>query len=149
MGNSGRARLRLLIAEVALTLLLVAAVEGGFRYYLAQHQATLLPAIFPSPLTTGKYLAYRQLPAQPVPLEILLMGMSQMMRVSAGQLSEQLAERYRRPVRAFNFAAPSHTVEYDRRILQDVLLPLKPPRVLIYGVIPTNVFMETFVGMTP
>jgi hypothetical protein len=65
-----------------------------------------------------------------------------MMRVSAGELSRRLEDHYERPITTFNFAAPAHTVEFDRRVLQDIVLPLKPPRVVVYGIIPQNLLAE-------
>jgi hypothetical protein len=136
------ARVQLLL-EIGIPLLLLAVLDVGFRFYLSQPDTELIPQLFGSPLTTGKYLAFRQREKENEPVDVLLMGMSQMMRVSAGQLSAHLEERYRRPIGAFNFAAPAHSVELDRRILEDIVVPLEVPRVLVYGVIPTNLIVET------
>jgi len=73
---------------------------------------------------------------------VLLRGMSQVMRVGAGERSRRLEEHYGRPITTFNFAAPAHTVEFDRRVLQDIVLPLKPPRVVVYGLVPQNLLAE-------
>jgi len=144
MSKAGRPHLRLLLAEIALPLLLVAGVEAGFRWYLSRPATEIMPRLFSSPLTTGKYLVFRERAASEgaAPIDVLLMGMSQMMRVSATELSQRLAEHYQRPITTFNFAAPGHTVEFDRRLLEDIVLPLKPPRVVVYGLIPQNLFAE-------
>lgn len=130
---------RSLVAEIGLLLLLVGGLEAGLRYYVARPDATLYPNLFPSPLTTGKYLAYRQLGEPP---DVLLMGMSQMARLSAAELARILHEREHQPVNAFNIAAPGHSVQFDRRLLDDVLMKIERPRLVVYGVIPTNLIME-------
>ncbi len=140
--SPARSDLRQLMFEIGFPLLLLAAVEMGFRSYVARPGAALMPRLFQSQLTTAKYLGYRQLAAQGPPLDVMLMGMSQVMRVRAAELSAHLEARHGLRITAFNFAAPAETVAYDQRLLGDILLPLKKPRIIVYGIIPTNLLMD-------
>jgi len=133
-----RAGKTLLIAEVVFTLALVGIAETALRWIVSRPTSTLYPEVFFSPITTGKYLAYRQLDA---PVDVLLMGMSQMMRVSAEGLGERLSSEASRRT-AFNFSAPMHSVEFDRQLLMRVVVPINKPQTVVYGVIPTGVMME-------
>ena len=64
-----------------------------------------------------------------------------MLRLSAAGLTEILSDDG--AVRAaFNFAAPLDTVEFDRHLLRDVIVPLNKPKLVLYGLIPTNLPME-------
>lgn len=130
------------MAEVLLALGLVVLAEMALRRYVDRPDATLYPTLFASPLTMGKYLAYRGSSFEPEPLDVLMMGMSQMMRLSAERLAERISTSAA-PRTAFNFAAPLHTVEYNRRLLKDVLISMNKPRLLVYGIIPMNVLWAT------
>jgi len=130
---------RLLKVEVAALLFIVALAEFGVRYSVSRPGSEFFPQVFPWPLTTAKYMAFRDLDDS---VDVLLMGMSQMMRVHAGKLGEILSSS-KEARTVFNFAAPLHTVEFDRRLLMDVLVPMRRPKVVVYGLIPTIVPMES------
>jgi len=119
-------------------LLVVALADLAVRYCASRPDSELFPQIFPWPLTTAKYMAFRDLDD---PVDVLLMGMSQMMRVNAERLGE-IVSMPNDTRTAFNFAAPLHTVEFDRRLLMDVLVRMHRPRIVVYGLIPTVVPME-------
>jgi hypothetical protein len=133
---------RLLAAEILLPLLLIAVAELGLRWVVSRPDSTLWPELFTDPLTTGKYLAFLARVTDDAPLDLLLLGQSQMMRVNAAQMSTQLSAAAGRSVSVFNFAAPFHTVEYDRRILQDILFRLKKPHLIVYSFTPLSLLRE-------
>jgi len=64
------------------------------------------------------------------------------MRVSGRHLQSYMAERWQRPFRSFNFAAPFRSVEFDRRLLEEIVLPIEKPAVVVYGVMPINLLYE-------
>jgi hypothetical protein len=134
--------LRLLLLEIAMPLLLLGAAEGTLRWYVHRDGPPLLPRFFPFPITTGKYLAYEDLARSPEPLDVLLMGMSPMLRVNAGLLAERLSAALHRQVRTFNFAAPLQTVAFDNVLLRDLLLKIKKPRLIVFGVMPINLLQD-------
>lgn len=137
-----RRLLRLLVLEITLPLLLIVAAEVAVRWYVHHDQTPLLPRFFPFPITTGKYLAYEELAASATPLDVLLMGMSPMLRINAGGLARELTTALQRPVHAFNFAAPLQTVAYNERLLVDLLLKMKKPRVIVFGLMPINLLQN-------
>jgi hypothetical protein len=145
---NARRDLRLLIAELAVPLLLLGAAEMGLRCYVNRGPKPILPRLFPFPVATAKYLAYRDLAERPEPLDVLLMGMSPMMRVNASILGQALGERIGRRVDVFNFAAPLQTADFNLRLLRDVLSKLQPPRVIVYGVMPINLLHSEQPRMT-
>jgi hypothetical protein len=49
-------------------------------------------------------------------------------------------------VTVFNFAGPYHGVEYDQRLLQDIVLKITRPRLIVYGVTPISVLHEKTAG---
>ena len=133
---------RLLIVEIAIPLLLLCMADVAFRHLLARWPTAPLPALMPYPVASGKYLAYRRLAADDAPLEVLLMGMSQMLRANMGLVRQTVARETGRSVLGFNFAAPLQSVEFNRRLLEDVLIPIKPPRVVVHGFLPKNLLYE-------
>jgi len=133
---------RALVVEVVLLLLVLAVAEMALRLYLHSPTATLFPRLFGSPLTTAKFLAYRRLDDQREPLDVLLMGRSQVGRLSAAELIQEVFKASGARLTVFNFGSPGHSVEYDRHLLQDVLVRIKQPRVIVYGLIPTNLIQE-------
>jgi hypothetical protein len=133
---------RSLIAEIVLPMLLVCAVDRAFTHFFAQSPTAPLPMLFPYPVSTSKYLAYRQLAAEKEPLDVLLMGMSQMIRANIGLVEAEVARDGGPRIRGFNFAAPLQSVEFNRRLLEDVLLRIKPPRVLVHGFLHQNLLFE-------
>lgn len=139
---SNRRSLRLLLLEIAIPLLLLGAAEGALRWSVQRAQPPIQPRLFPFPITTGKYLAYEELAATPAPLDILLMGMSPMLRVNAGQLAQRMTDALHRPVSAFNFAAPLQTVAFHERLLRDLLFKIKKPRMIVFGVMPINLLQD-------
>lgn len=144
---SHRRSLRLLLLELALPLLMLGAAELACRWYVQRDTAALLPRFFPFPITTGKYLAYQALTPSTAP-DVLLMGMSPMLRINAGLLSQQLSDARHTPTRSFNFSAPLQTVGFSERLLRDVLLPIAPPRVIVFGVMPINLLQDETAAKT-
>jgi hypothetical protein len=65
-----------------------------------------------------------------------------MMRANMGIILEQIARETGREPLGFNFAAPLLSVEFDRRLLEDVLIPIKPPRLVVLGLLPQNLLFE-------
>lgn len=137
----GGSALRTLIAEVGLALVVLGVIEAGFRWYVAHGSHELFPALFRSSLTTAKFLQFRQRAREGRPLDLLIMGTSQMTRVHAALLTDMLSARDC-PTSAFNFAAPGHSVAFDLLLLERLLLDVTRPRVLLYGVIPSNALRE-------
>jgi len=137
-----RAAVRLLLAEVALPLLLVATHEVGFAAYVRRTPTFPLPRLMNTTIDTGKYLAFLRTAAPPSPLDVVFLGISPMMRVSGRHLQSYMAERWQRPFRSFNFAAPFRSVEFDRRLLEEIVLPIEKPAVVVYGVMPINLLYE-------
>lgn len=134
--------LRLLLFEITIPLLLLCAAEGALRAYVHHGAAPILPRFFPFPITTGKYLAYEDQAATSTPLDVMLMGMSPMLRVNAGRMAQQLSGALHRPVHAFNFSGPLQTVAFNERLLRDVILKVKKPRVVVFGVMPINLLQN-------
>ena len=133
---------RLLILEIALPLLLLGGLELGVRWYANRGPQPLLPRFFPFPITTAKYLAYRAAADRSLPIDVLLMGMSPMLRVNAGDLEATLAGRVGSPVHVFNFSAPLQTAGFNLRLLRDVLVRLDQPHLVVYGVMPINLLHD-------
>jgi hypothetical protein len=133
---------RRLLGEIGVPLLLLCALDLGFHWYVAGTSDAPLPKLLPSPIESGKYLVYRRLADDDEPLEVLLMGQSQMMRASMGIVRETVARETGRQILGFNFSAPLQSVEFSRRLLEDVLVPIKPPRVLVLGLLPQNLLFE-------
>lgn len=133
---------RRLVAEVGLAVLLVALADVGVGYYASLPDAPLLPSFFPFPIASVKYVRYRELSRRGQDVDVLLMGLSPMLRVDARRLGEILHEDDGIEVRAFNFATPGHWVLLDQELLERVLLPLDRPRVIAYGVLPLNLLLE-------
>lgn len=131
-----------LIGEIALPLLLLCVVDVGFNRVIARSADAPLPTLFPYPMVTAKYLAYRQLAGDGAPLDFLLMGMSQMIRANVGIVQDTVAAHGGGHIRGFNSAAPMLSVEFNRRLLEDVLVPMKAPRVLVHGFLPKNLLYE-------
>jgi hypothetical protein len=140
---SDRAHLRLLILEVSLSFLLVFALDRGVGWFVARTPDVPLPRLFGSSVTSGKFLAFRRATGHGPAPEVLLMGMSQMMRVNAQALGAALAAHGARPTSVFNFAAPFHSIAYDERLLRDLVLPVTSPTVIVYGVTPQALLNET------
>jgi hypothetical protein len=138
---SDRAHIRFLVAEIGIPLLLVCALDLGFHWYVARTPALPVPQLFTSPITSGKLLAFWERERQPA-LDVLLLGMSQMMRVSGEQLQAALAERTQRPVSTFNFSGPFHCFALDQRLLRSVVLPRTKPAVVVYGLMPLALLNE-------
>jgi hypothetical protein len=133
---------RLLILEIVLPLLLLGLAEVGFRAIISHLPNAPLPTLLPYPVASGKYLSYRNLADRDEPLDVLLMGMSQMLRANMGIVRQTIARETGRQILGFNFAAPLQSVEFNRRLLEDVLVPIKPPRVLVHGILPKNMLFE-------
>ncbi len=133
---------RRLLREIGVPLLLLCALDLGLRWYVARTPDLPLPNLLSSPVASGKYLAYRRLVADDRPLEVLLMGQSQMMRANTSIVLETVAHATGRHVLGFNFAAPLQSIEFDRRLLEDVLVPIKPPRTVVLGLLPQNLLFE-------
>lgn len=133
---------RRLLGEIGVPLLLLGALDLGLGWYLARIPDAPLPKLLSSPVASGKYLAYRRLVDDDRPLEVLLMGQSQMVRASMSTVQETVARTTGRQILGFNFSAPLLSVEFDRRLLQDVLVPIKPPRLLVLGLLPQNLLFE-------
>jgi hypothetical protein len=133
---------RRLLGEIGVPLLLLVALDVGIRWYVASHPAAPLPKLLPSPVASGKYLAYRQLADTDQPLDVLLMGQSQMLRANMRMIADTVERETGRPILGFNFAAPLQSIEFNRRLLEDVLVPIKPPRVLVLGLLPANLLYE-------
>lgn len=132
---------RLLIAELALPLLLLAVLEIGLRLYAASPASAFTPGFFPFPITNYKYLAYRRLIRQEQREDVIFLGTSQNMRIDMRRLREKLRERGL-PLRSFNFSGPSHWVGFDQRFLSDILIRIGKPSVVVYGIIPLNLLWE-------
>lgn len=131
-----------LIAEIAVPLLILGAVEAGFERYVARTPTLPLPRLMSSPIDTAKYLAFRSTEHDAEPLDVLFFGLSPMMRVSGAHLQEFSEERWGIRPTSFNFAAPFHSVELDRRVLNGIVVPIRRPRVVVYGVGPINLLYE-------
>lgn len=132
---------RQLIAEWTLTLLLIVLVEVVVRIQLGRMTPRPVPTLLPGPVTNAKYVAYRD-QADERPLDVLVMGASPMLRVDPLQLGPALAVDGTGPASAFNLSAPAHWVELDRRLLDGVVLPLRKPRVIVYGILPLHLLIE-------
>jgi hypothetical protein len=141
MDGSGSQR-RALLAESLALLAVVGLLEVGTRLALWRLAPPALPRLFESPLTTGKYLAFVAHAPQRRPLDVLVMGLSPMLRVDPWLLDESIRERRGTGATTFNFATPLHWVALDRRLLEEVILPVEPPRVIVYGVTPINLLLE-------
>jgi len=133
---------RLLIIEIVLPIVLLCLADFGFHAVISRSPNAPLPRVLPYPVASGKYLAYRHLADRDEALDVLLMGMSQMMRANMGIVRETVARDTGRQILGFNFAAPLQSVEFNRRLLEDVLIPIKPPRVLVHGFLPKNLLFE-------
>ncbi len=132
---------RALLIEIAVPLLVLLALELGLRSYAAGRSDFPLPRYFTSSIDTGKFLALRERAATEGRLDVLLLGMSPMMRVYGAELHRVLAQRGAGSA-VFNFAGPYHGIEFDRRLLRDIVLPLEVPRVIVYGVTPLVLLNE-------
>jgi hypothetical protein len=75
-------------------------------------------------------------------LDVLLMGLSPMLRVNGGKLQATLSEEVRRPITVFNYAGAFQSVAFDERLLRDVIIPLAKPRIVVYGVTPLSMINE-------
>jgi hypothetical protein len=96
-----------------------------------------MPQLFGSdPLSTGKFLALRERALQTGTIDVLLLGMSQMMRVNGEQLEQDLAEHTGRPVRTFNFSGPFHSFSFDQILVRDLIAPIANPAIVVYGITP-------------
>jgi len=133
---------RRLAAEVALPIILLTALELGFRAHIRDTPSFPLPHLTKTTIDTGKYLAFTQMESRRPPLDVVFLGISPMMRVDGRHLQTLMAERWQRPFRSFNFAAPFHSVELDRRLLNQVVLPIEEPAVVVYGLNPLNLLNE-------
>jgi hypothetical protein len=143
MSRTRSTALRRLLREIGVPLLLLAALDAGFGWYVARHPKLPLPQLFGGdPLSAGKFLALRDRGLHPPTLDVLLLGMSQMMRVNGELLEAELSERTGRPVRAFNFAGPYHSLVFDQFLIRDVVAPIAKPAVVVYGVTPIALLNE-------
>ena len=124
---------RLLIAQIGIAFLLICAIDLGFGWYVARTPTVPVPMLFASPLTSGKVLTFREWVRHQPTLDVLLMGLSPMMRVNCEQLRAALVERGGLSVSTFTFAGPLHTFALDERFLDSVVLPLAKPKVVVYG----------------
>ena len=137
--------IRLLLLEVGLPLLLFALIDAGFGSYVARNPAVPLPQLFGAdPLSTGKFLALRERALRPGTIDVLLLGMSPMMRVNGEQLEAQLGERTHRPVRAFNFSGPYHSFAFDELLIRDLIAPIANPAIVVCGITPLTLLNEVF-----
>jgi len=138
-----------LLGDIALPVLLLLACDRGFGWYAAR--APNLPVaqlFFGDPLTSAKFIALRQRPLPAPALDVLLMGMSQVMRINGAQLEAELSERTQRAVRTFNFAGPYHSFAFDRVLLRDIVVPIAKPAVVVYGVTPMALLNEKIPART-
>jgi hypothetical protein len=131
---------RQLIAEIVLPLFVVCAVEVSFERYVARTPDWPMPRLMSSPIDSAKYLAFRSTDSEP--LDVLFFGLSPMMRVSGSHLREFSEEKWGIRATSFNFAAPFHSVELDRQMLEDIVLPARRPSVVVYGLGPINLLSE-------
>lgn len=150
-------QLRLLLAELAIPLLLIAALNAWFASYVARTPSVPVPQLFALPVTSGKFLAFRDATRERPGLDVLLLGMSQMMRIDGVQLEAELEAGLQRPVHTFNFSGPFHSFGLDRRLLRDLVLPMATPTVVLYSVTPqallndavneaqVDAYVETFI----
>jgi len=138
-----------LLGDIALPVLMLVACDRGFGWYVTRAPNLPVVQLFSGdPLTSGKFIALRRR-ALPVPaLDVLLMGMSQVMRVNGAQLEAELSERSRRPIRTFNFAGPFHSFAFDRILLRNLVLPIAKPAVVVYGVTPMALLNERIPART-
>ncbi len=140
-GASGSAPFRRLFREIAVPIALLVLADFAFRFF-SQSPSIPLPNLLNSPVASGKYLAYRRLAGDDQPLDVLLMGQSQMLRASMGIVRETVARETGREILGFNFAGPQQSIEFDRRLLEDVLVPIKAPRLVVLGLLPQNLVFE-------
>src|SRR5262245_53250779 len=134
---------RLLVLELCLPLLVVALCEVGFRWYVARTPEMPLPKLFAQlPMPAGKFYALRARAEHLPTLDVVLMGLSPMMRVSGEQLEAALSEKLRRPITVFNYAGSIQSVAFDERLLREVIMPIAKPRIVVYGLTPLSMSNE-------
>jgi hypothetical protein len=133
---------RQLVAEVALAVLLVAVVEIAVRRDVRRASPPYLASILPSPVASAKYDAYREWARSGRPVDVLLMGTSAMQDVDTRRLGEGLRTDGAAAPSVFNVSVPGAWVELDRRLLDELVVPLRRPRVIVYGALPLQLLFE-------
>ena len=138
-----RSGVLLLALDLALPLGIFLAAEGAFRVYRTHAADPPVPRLFPQPVTTAKYLAYRALANEGAPLDVLLFGLSQMQRVNARQVEEGVEATGYPPISVFNFGGPFQSVIFTEHLLHEILLKLSRPLVIVYGFLPISLIYES------
>jgi hypothetical protein len=138
----------MLLAEILLPIALGVGLELGFRAYLRATPELGPPRIFNSSISSGKYVAFRRNATTRPRTDILFMGLSPMMGLSARHLVDFLGARGH-AVTAFNFSFPFHEVDFDRLLLRDIVLDCQEaPRLVVYGVMPLNLLFQSAAAET-
>jgi hypothetical protein len=100
-----------------------------------------LPQTFPFSVQTGKYQSLLDAAAREN-IDVVITGLSPMMRIRAARLERLLQEQSGTHVRVFNLAAPQVGSYFSRLLLERIVSRITKPRIVIHGVMPLDLFLE-------